>query len=273
MLDPLDVPDGQQYPLLAAAGDAGTRRGERALQREVARLNTRLTELERFSAVAAHELSEPLVMTEVYVRQLIERVGDTIDQESRADLQALARGAARTRLIVETLLHDARSPDRSPPRQAVDVNRVVACCVSLLRHEIAVRQASVSVERLPVVAGDEALLSTVIGNLLSNALRHGPRQGAEIEVTAARSLSMWRISVASEGAPIPLTDRRRIFDRFESLNRGTGLGLAICRTIVERHGGTIGVESGRRGNCFYFTVPAWSATSRGRARRAAAGQR
>jgi signal transduction histidine kinase len=257
MPNAVDVRDGRQEASVAAAGDGLARRAERAaLRREVSRLNLQLTQLERFAAVAAHELSEPLVMTEVYVRRLIERVGDTIDEESHADLQALARGAARTRLIVETLLHDARSPDRSLPRQAVDLNRVVASCVNLLRHEIAVRQASVSVERLPVVAGDEALLATVMGNLLSNALRHGPRRTAEIHVAATRALSMWRISVVSEGDPIPLSDRRRIFDRFESLNRGTGLGLAICRTIVERHGGTIGVPSGQRGTCVYFTVPA-----------------
>ena len=71
----------------------------------------------------------------------------------------------------------------------------------------------------------------------------------------------WRIVVSSEGPTVPLEDRERIFDPFcrglkERRIEGTGLGLAICRSIVERHGGSIGVQPMRpRGNRFFFTIP------------------
>ena len=74
---------------------------------------------------------------------------------------------------------------------------------------------------------------------------------------------MWRIRVESEGEPLALEDRRRIFQphvraRGERRARGSGLGLAICREIVERHGGQIGATPAAdgSGNCFAFTLRA-----------------
>jgi len=89
------------------------------LEREVENLSARVEQLERekaaveaFAAVAAHELVEPLVMTEAYASMVSDRLDHDEHAESRRDLDALSRGAARMRLLVETLLNDARSSGR-----------------------------------------------------------------------------------------------------------------------------------------------------------------
>jgi signal transduction histidine kinase len=163
------------------------------------------------------------------------------------------------RLVVDTLLHEARSK-ASLACEVFALSGVVEDCVGLLGHEIHARRARVITRPLPCVRGDPALLGTVLRNLLSNALRYGPRTGGTIRIAASRAESAWRISVVSDGKPIPREDRRRIFYPFERgrgerRSKGMGLGLAISRQLVERHGGIIGVEPCPRGNRFHFTIP------------------
>jgi signal transduction histidine kinase len=211
--------------------------------------------------VAAHELVEPLVMTEAYASMVSDRLDQDEHADSRRDLDALSRGAARMRLLVETLLNDARSSGREVVREPVDLNRVVTDCLSLLAPEVAARGTQIELERLPTAEGEEPLLSGLFANLLINALKYSPRNATAIGVRAVREADAWRFEVESEGPTIPVEDRQRIFEPFhrgtgERRARGAGLGLATCRRIVERHGGEIGVRpAGSGGNIFYFTLP------------------
>jgi signal transduction histidine kinase len=238
-------------------------------EREAERLSARVEELERekaaleaFAGVAAHELVEPLVITEAYATMVAERLDEEEHGESRRDLAMLARTVSRTRLLLEALLHDARSTEEHLAQRPVDLGDVATQCLELLRPEIDARSASVRVGELPTVSGNESLLNGLLANLLMNALKYSPRDGAEIVVDASRNGHGWQISIDSEGPTIPVEDRERIFDpyqrgRGERRARGAGLGLAICRRIVQRHGGHIGVRPAvGGGNRFFFTLPA-----------------
>ena len=239
------------------------------LEREAERLSERVAELERtnaaleaFAGVAAHELVEPLVITEAYATMISERLHEDEHAESRRDLAIVARTVARMRLLLEALLHDARSADEHVGDRQVDLGAVVCDCLEVLDTEIVARQAGITVGELPTVHGHEALLNGLFTNLLMNALKYSPRSGAEIEVSSSREGRVWRISIDSEGPTIPAEDRERILYPYqrgtgERRARGAGLGLAICRRIVERHGGHIGVTPAPGGgNRFYFTLPA-----------------
>jgi two-component system, chemotaxis family, sensor kinase Cph1 len=238
-------------------------------KREIERLSARVQVLERekasveaFAAVAAHELLEPLILTESYVTLVNERLADESHADTRRDLDALARSARRGRLLIETMLYDARTSGRELVRTPVDLNAIVHDCLLLLKPEVEACDAEVEVEELPEVTGDEALIAGVYKNLLLNALKYSPRSGSSIRVGVSRNGGDPRLFVQSEGPPIAAEDRERIFAPFhrghgERRARGTGLGLAICRAIVERHGGEIGVAPGEPGgNRFYFTLPA-----------------
>jgi light-regulated signal transduction histidine kinase (bacteriophytochrome) len=233
------------------------------LERELEQARAESAKLERFAAMAAHEVLKPLVMTEAFATMIAERGGHGLDLDTRRDVDTLIRISSRMRLLVEAMLMDAR-PDQEPlKRQAVDVSKVLGDCVEMLGAEIRAREVKVDFEEMPVVPGDEALLNGVFGNLLSNAIQYGPREGAEIKVSAARSDAGWTFSVESPGPAIDERDRQRIFEPWqrgwgERRARGVGLGLAIVRQVVERHGGQVGVTSpaDASANRFYFTLPA-----------------
>jgi len=240
------------------------------LERETQRLSARVDELEQknaaleaFTGLAAHELVEPLVITEAYAAMIAERLHADEHADSRRDLEALTRTVSRTRILLEALLHDARSNKQQLPLRMVDLGELVAECLDLLHPEVEERGASIVVGELPTVPGNEALLNGLFANLLMNALKYSPRYGAEISVTCEFiDGAAWKIMIDSEGPTIAAEDRERIFAAFqrgtgERRARGVGLGLAICRRIVERHGGLIGVvPAPAGGNRFYFTLPA-----------------
>jgi chemotaxis family two-component system sensor kinase Cph1 len=240
------------------------------LELDAERLSARVEELERekaalesFAAAAAHELVEPLVMTEAYVAIVTSRLDDVAHAESRRDLATVSRAASRMRLLLEAILHDARANEHHLDSRAVDLDAVVAECVDMLKPEIEERAVRLQIGALPTVLGDEALLSGLVANLLINALKFSPRNDATIALGASLAGSVWKVWIESDGPTIAPEDRTRIFEPYQRGNgerrtRGAGLGLTICRRIVERHGGHIGVlpADGGGGNRFYFTLPA-----------------
>jgi signal transduction histidine kinase len=109
---------------------------------------------------------------------------------------------------------------------------------------------------------DKALMRSVLGNLISNAVKYG-RPDSEVLVDAERSGDSVIISVFNEGEGIPREDLERVFERFTRLDnettlsrKGTGLGLCIVKEIVELHGGRVWAES-EKGSWarFVFTLP------------------
>jgi two-component system, chemotaxis family, sensor kinase Cph1 len=234
----------------------------RELEQENTVLEAEKAALEGYAALAAHELVTPLVIAESYASLVSDRLSEPEHEVSRHYLASLARSASRARILVETLLHEARAGGSPLHMRPVDLGRVVRELVDALEPEIDQRHASIEVEELPQVLGDEALLQAVFTNLIMNALKYGARQDGNIRIAAERGPHEWRFVIDSGGPPIAPEDRDVIFApynraRGERRERGVGLGLAICQRIVERHGGTIGVTEGEgSGNRFYFTIPA-----------------
>jgi two-component system phosphate regulon sensor histidine kinase PhoR len=102
---------------------------------------------------------------------------------------------------------------------------------------------------LPAIAGDRAQVLQMIDNLIGNALRYGKR-GAPVRIAARRDGEMVRLTVSDEGEGIAPEHIPRLTERFyradPSRSRalgGTGLGLAIVKHIVERHRGSLTIES------------------------------
>ncbi|MCS0601985.1 HAMP domain-containing histidine kinase [Streptomyces sp. LP11] len=149
------------------------------------------------------------------------------------DLAAADAGELRThpeQLDVAELAHQAGSAYRA-------------------RAEAAGVRITVEASREHWIEGDPVRLRQIVGNLLSNAIRHTPADGSvELRVTAAGDLTV--IEVADTGTGIAAEDLPHVFDRFwraeKSRNRttgGSGLGLAIVRKLMEAHGGTVSVDS------------------------------
>ena len=113
-----------------------------------------------------------------------------------------------------------------------------------------------------MVRGDGDRLTQVVANLLSNAAKFSP-EGGEVEILVARRDGMARVSISDHGPGIPEKFRDRIFERFAQADAsdtrqkgGSGLGLNISKSIVEKHGGTIGFDTKvGAGSTFYFDLP------------------
>jgi signal transduction histidine kinase len=243
---------------------------------EIARLRTRVTELERekeaverFAAMAAHELLTPVVLMDACAATVCDRLHGNGNGNGNGDghaealeqLGVLRRGAAQSRLLVETLLHHAAFQQCPLELRPVALSPLVSDCIAVLAPEIRRHGATVEVGPLPRLAVEERLIGSVFMNLLTNALKYGPRHGGTIAINAVRMARVWQVGVESEGEPIPAADRERIFQPYrrgtgERRARGSGLGLTICHEIVERHGGRLGVVPLAGGNRFQFTLPA-----------------
>ena len=106
------------------------------------------------------------------------------------------------------------------------------------------------------------LLGVVVNNLLLNALRYGPRTGGDVRIRARRERARWRISVTSQGPAsrprtAPASSSPTPAERTNAAPRAPDLAWRSAVSIVERHGGIIGVAPVRAGgNRFYFTIPA-----------------
>jgi signal transduction histidine kinase len=256
--------DRVDSPAVVSSEDAPVllERRNAELAARLAELEDRYVAVERFAGTAAHQLAEPLVIAESSAILVAEELGADLDPMLRGRLDAIGRGAARARRLMDTLLADARTDGRPLKTSAVDVAAVVEETLATLDHQVKDRNASIVVGHLPHIHGEPGLLAVVLENLVSNALKYGPRSGGRVVIASEPSRIGWRLCVVSEGMPIPEDEAERIFQPFHRASGerrvpGVGLGLTICSRLVERLGGTIGVEPGAdSGNTFWIELPA-----------------
>jgi signal transduction histidine kinase len=140
----------------------------------------------------------------------------------------------------------------------VDCERTLDLVLQELAEEIDARGAAVTRDPLPVVPGDAGELTTLLSQLVTNALRFG---GAQVHVGAERRPLGWKLTVRDDGAGVPGCERQQIFQVFRRVDQdgprhGAGVGLALCQRIAERHGGAIWVEDADGGgSAFHVTLP------------------
>jgi light-regulated signal transduction histidine kinase (bacteriophytochrome) len=184
-----------------------------------------------------------------------------LDGESEELMDVAVSGAQRMHALVEALLEYSRAGEVSESAiEPVRVERVVDDAITNLRGSIDDNQASVECGPLPVVSANPLHLTQVFQNLIGNALKYRSDQPPRIAVRASEKDQHWVFMVEDNGIGIQPQYQAQIFGIFKRLHGGeypgTGIGLAICKKIVDRHGGTIWVESEPgKGSRFAFTLP------------------
>ena len=228
-----------------------------AANEELARSNE---DLERFAAVASHDLQEPLRMVASYTELLAREYGDELDDEARELIDYAVDGARRMRDLINDLLSYSRLRTRAEQHVPVDLDDAVADALRDLRMAIDDVGAVVEVGDLPTVRGEPSQLRLLFQNLIGNAIKYRGDERPRITVQAEPDGDGWKLEVADNGIGVPAERREEIFEPFRRLHSrsaypGTGVGLAICRTIVERHHGRIWVEDNQpSGTVFTFTL-------------------
>jgi hypothetical protein len=236
---------------------------------------TRLRELDRIRTdlvgTISHELRTPLTSIHGY----LELLGDEeLSTTQHGMLDVALRNTQRLGDLVDNLLVLVRldSVDVPAGTDEVDLAGAVSAAIDTVRPEYVERGQEITVN-LPIeqalVRGDFDQIDRVLVNLLSNASKYTPA-GGQIVVDVAVIDAHVRISVRDTGIGIPADELPSLFTRFfrastarDSSISGNGLGLAIVKSIVERHGGEVGVESEPgHGSTFTVTLPAAGAGPR-----------
>jgi len=240
---------------------------DRAQLREQALRARLLEEIDRWRSAlmgaASHDLRTPLASIKTAVSSL-RQVDARLGPEDRAELLELIElQSDRLARLVSNLLDMTRIESGALELRpaAIAFDELVEEACSLLGGLVARERISVRAsEDLPLLLIDHPLVSQVLANVLENAGRLSPPQGA-IRVAARpypSSPGMVEISVSDEGPGISPAERDRVFEMFSQNGGGgrAGLGLAIAKSFVEAHGGRIWIDpSVERGARVVFTVP------------------
>ncbi|APZ90983.1 sensor histidine kinase [Fuerstiella marisgermanici] len=217
-------------------------------------------QLEEFAYAASHDLQTPLRGVSNFAAFLQEEYSDTLDETANGYIDRIISSADRMRQLILDLLEYSRVESKIDGLCSASLNDVFDDAVELLRTEIEAADAVVTRDDLPVVACDAKQMAQLFRNLISNGLKYRSDRPPEIHV-AATDGDVWSIDIRDNGIGIEPRFHDRIFDIFRRLHTqqeysGTGIGLALCRRIVQRHSGTISVESALgEGSCFSFTIP------------------
>lgn len=229
----------------------------KATARELKRSNA---ELEQFAYIASHDLQEPLRKVGSYMELVAERYREQLDQDGREFIDYAVDGARRMKIMINDLLVYSRVGTKGKPFVPTDAAKVMQDVLNDLELTIQDNDARITFDSLPVVTADESQMQQLFRNLIGNAVKYRSQDPPQIHISAQRLKQAWRFSVQDNGIGIEDRFFERIFQIFQRLHgpgryNGTGIGLAVCKKIVERHGGSISVESTPgRGSTFSFTI-------------------
>jgi signal transduction histidine kinase len=209
-----------------------------------------------FAGQVTHDLKTPLTTMSLALELIRDELEEGATAEDLVPMIARALGAsARMASMIEDVHTFARLGTSIQP-VPVDLAKVAAEVVADLAGPL--EDVDLTIGELPVVPGDEALLRSLLQNLVSNAAKfRSPDRPSVIEIAASRAGSRWRVAVVDNGVGIPEEQHERVFEPMVRLDKriaGVGIGLATCRRIVDAHGGDIVAATPESGEGVAFLV-------------------
>jgi len=216
-------------------------------------------------ATVSHELRTPLTSIMGYL-ELLGTGPDQLSAEDAGYIEVVSRNATRLKHMVEDLLFLAQLDAGSFSLDLGDAD-----LVELAREAIEAARPAAEAKKLTLmlehrqpalVSADANRIGQALDNLISNAIKFTP-EGGKVHLLIENHKNTHTLHVTDTGYGIPASEQQRLFERFfrsttASANNvpGTGLGLTIAKTIIERHGGSIGFDSTEgEGTTFSVSLP------------------
>jgi signal transduction histidine kinase len=246
--------------------------------------NRRMSE---FLSIASHELKTPVTVIKANLQlcsrrlrraleqQVDAHVGPSVDdvvrtlEAAQAMLNRTEHGADRLVRLVDDLLDASRIQAGKLELRAEPTELVAIVREAVEEQRQAHPDRTITLAAPPdsiLIEADRDRLRQAVDNYLSNAFKYSPaKRPVDVSVEREDQHSVARVSVRDEGPGLPSEEHSRVWEEFyraqgleivSGSGVGLGLGLHICRTIVEQHGGQVGIESTvGEGSTFWFTVP------------------
>jgi len=221
-------------------------------------------EKEEFVNIASHEIKTPLTSIKAYAELLQSMFEDNSNEQYAQFMQKMNLQIDRLNELIGDLLDTTKvSEGQLPLRlQTFNLNELVTECAGDLEHISASHKIVVNPGKIAAVTADRERIGQVLVNIINNAIKYSPA-GGNITVTTSGDDATVKVDVHDKGIGIPMEMQAKVFDRFFRVSNasantapGMGLGLYISAGIVNRHGGTISVNSEPgQGTLFSFTLP------------------
>jgi chemotaxis family two-component system sensor kinase Cph1 len=225
-------------------------------------------ELDSFAYIASHDLKEPLRGIHNFSHFLKEDYGELLPVEGQNQIDTILKLTKRMEMLIDSLLHYSQVGRQNLTYQDCDLNQLLQEVLEALHLRLKETRAQIRLPRpLPRLSCDRVQIGEIFHNLIYNALKYNDKETKWVEIgyslpetdTGASPMTFF---VRDNGIGIALEQQEDIFRIFKRLHGrdeyggGTGAGLTIARKIVERHQGSLRVESTPGlGSTFYFTLP------------------
>lgn len=221
----------------------------------------RLSQMGEMAAGLAHELNQPLAAISAYAsagQRLVDE--NESDQRIASAFERIAQQSRRAGDVIRKIRSLATREDAQ--REIIGINAIIRGLLTLveidMRHTGA--RLTLSLDNEAAVLADRVQIEQVLLNFVRNAIdacRDLPSERRGLTIATGRVGDAARVEVADRGPGVDADIKARLFDPFVSgKSEGMGMGLSISKSIIEAHGGTIGVEDrAPHGAVFWFTLP------------------
>lgn len=220
-----------------------------------------------FVSMAAHELRTPLAAIRGYLELISYKEGKTADTDTTTYIHQALKSATELGGLINNLLDVTRIERGTLTLHFEKTDLSVLIAQAIKESQFVAKDKNITLQyegpqQECLVVGDPIALREVINNLLANAIKYTERNGS-VRVSLALEDQKYVVHVTDTGIGIPQKALPNLFTKFyrvhgglDSGSTGTGLGLYISKSIMERHHGTISVESEvGKGSTFSFAVP------------------
>jgi len=233
-----------------------------ALEKSLAKVQALERMREELVHMIIHDLRSPVSIMRLYLEGFLRDAGDSVSGQLREDISRTYDLSGELVEMISSILDVHRIESEQMPLS-------IACCdlASIIAEAVkrvasGAHQPLINLDVAEVhVSCDPDLIRRTIANLVSNALRFSP-EGKTITIAAHSVGEAIEVAITDQGRGIPQESQQRIFEKFGSIEVGhksysTGLGLPFCKSVIDLHGGRIGVRSQPgAGSTFWFTLAA-----------------